>query len=116
MSDDNGDGEKDNERREVKKGRTHSESDGLAGSPLCGSSGNAANTPLCKDGFLIVNEDIDFLRPFSIRHVISLIESSEVQIKDVRGLAVGAVPLVVLSFVKEGEGRRHLFEPEGQRI
>ena len=66
-------------------------------------NGHAANAALCKDGFLTVEEDGDFLRPLSIRHVVSLVENSEGQIKDVRRLGVGAIPLMVLGFVKEGE-------------
>ena len=31
-------------------------------------------------------------------------------------MAVGAVPLVVLGFVKDWKGRGHLFKSEGERI
>jgi len=40
----------------------------------------------------------------------------EGQIKDVWRLAVGAILLVVLGFIKDWKGRGHLFKPEGKRI
>ena len=40
----------------------------------------------------------------------------EGQIKDVWRLAVGAVLLVVLGFIKDWKGQGHLFKPEGEYI
>ena len=40
----------------------------------------------------------------------------EGQIKDVQRLAVGAILLVVLGFIKDWKGQGHLFKPEGEYI
>jgi hypothetical protein len=63
-------------------------------------NGHAANAPLGKDVFVVVDKDVDFLRPFGIRHVVGLVENSESQIKDVRRLAIDTIPLAMLGFVK----------------
>ena len=79
-------------------------------------NGYAANAPWGKDMLLVVDKNVDFLYPFSIRHIVGSVESTESQIQDVWGLAVGTIPLVVLGFLRKWKSCGYLVEAKGKRI
>jgi len=60
--------------------------------------------------FWLLTKNVDFLRPFSVRHIVGGVENSESQIQDIWGLAVSAIPLVVLGFIKERKSCGHMSE------